>query len=184
MEFLPHGRASQIHRTHELTAAAGAARPSWPLGATLAICRASGIGSRAAAASLKATVAQANKLSNEIDSLGQQYDNLRIQLSQALAEAKIARLTAQREQKALGLGQTRSASSRPRGSWWGASTPTIQLLQSTDPQTFLDRASIMLQLQHQQGSTVSLLAAATAAANRATLTATQQAAKAKKLTAR
>ena len=168
--------------------AAGAARPSWPAAAALvSVLLPSGIGSAAQGSdpppSLKATVAQANKLSNEIDGLGQQYDELRIQLSQALAEAKIARVTAQREQKALGLGQTSVAQIAAEGYMVGGVNPTIQLLQSTDPQTFLDRASIMLQLQQQQGSTVSLLAAATAAANRATLTSTQQAAKAKKLTA-
>jgi peptidoglycan DL-endopeptidase CwlO len=191
VELLPHGRYGK-------TAFRGSRvrtsfRRGWGRAAVLAgsatllsVLLPSGISSAAKAsdppASLKATVAQANKLSNEIDSLGQQYDNLRIQLTQALAEAKIAHETAQREQKALGLGQASVAKLAAEGFMVGGFNPTIQLLQSQDPQSFLDRASIMLQLQHQQGSTVSLLASATAAANRATLTATQQAAQAKKLT--
>ena len=192
MEFLPHGRYGKT--VSRGARARTSSRRGWSRAAILAgtatlvsILLPSGISSAGPASnpptSLKATVAAANKLSNEIDSLGQQYDNLRIQLNQARAESKIARETALREEKALGLGQTSVAQLAAEGFMLGGFNPTIQLLQSSDPQSFLDRASIMLQLQHQQGSTVSLLAAATAAANRASLTATQQANRAKVLTA-
>ena len=192
MEFLPHGRYGKT--VSRGARARTSSRRGWSRAAILAstatlvsILLPSGISSAEPAgnppASLKATVAAANRLSNEIDSLGQQYDNLRIQLSQAQAESKIARETALREEKLLGLGQTSVAKLAAEGFMLGGFNPTIQLLQSPDPQSFLDRASIMLQLQHQQGSTVSLLAAATAAANRASLTATQQARKATRLTA-
>jgi peptidoglycan DL-endopeptidase CwlO len=56
----------------------------------------------------------------------------------------------------------------------GSFNPTIELLQSPDPQEFLNRASIMTQLAYQQGGTVSLLATAEAAANRARQTAAQE----------
>jgi cell wall-associated NlpC family hydrolase len=60
----------------------------------------------------------------------------------------------------------------------GGLDPTIQILQTTNPQQFLNRASIMLQLQYQQGGTMSLLQSAEDAANRAQQTATQEAAQA------
>lgn len=133
--------------------------------------------------SLQATVAAANRLSNEIDVLGQQYDALRIQLHEARAESKIARETALRDRRALSAGQAAVAKIAAEGYMANGFNPTLQLLQSSDPQQILNRASIMLQLNHQQGGTVSLLAEAEAAANRATQTANQQALLANRLSA-
>src|SRR5262249_3444104 len=61
--------------------------------------------------------------------------------------------------------------------------PTLQLLQTSNPQQLLDQTSIMLQLQRENGDKVSLVAAAEMAARRASLTAIQEQAQAKKLTA-
>jgi peptidoglycan DL-endopeptidase CwlO len=57
----------------------------------------------------------------------------------------------------------------------GGLNPSIELLQSPNSQQLLSRASIIQQLVHQQSGTVSLIAMAEAAANRAKQTAAQQA---------
>jgi cell wall-associated NlpC family hydrolase len=134
-------------------------------------------------ASLQAKVAAANRLSNEIDVLGQQYDELRIQLTQAREESKTARVTALRDERALSAGQAAVARIAAEGYMNLGFSPTLQLLQSANPQQLLNRASIMLQLNHQQGATVNLLAEAEAAAARAVQTAKQEALLAVRLSA-
>jgi peptidoglycan DL-endopeptidase CwlO len=143
-----------------------------------------GIGSAATASApktLKQLVAEANTLSNQIDVLSQQYDALKIQLTEAREEATIAKQTAQRDHKAMGAGQAQLGQIASQSYMTGGLDPTIQMLQTTNPQQFLNRASIMLQLQYQQGGTMSLLQSAEDAANRAEQTATQQEAKATSL---
>lgn len=192
MEFLPQGRYGQAKsrgiRNRER------ARRAW--GRTAILVGATVLASFAIPAgvgladpgggtppSLKATVAAANRLSNEIDALGQQYDQLRIELTQARAESKTARETALRDEQALSAGQAAVGQIAAAGYMNLGFSPTLQLLQSSDPQQLLNRASIMLQLNHQQGGTVNLLAEAEAAANRAVLTAKQESALAAKLSA-
>jgi peptidoglycan DL-endopeptidase CwlO len=146
----------------------------------------SGIGSAATASApktLKQLVAEANVLSNQIDVLGQQYDALKIQLSEARQEVSIAKQTVQRDQKAMGAGQAQVGQIASETYMMGGLDPTIQMLQTTSPQQFLNRASIMLQLQYQQGGTMSLLQTAEDAASRAAQTASQEEAQATKLSA-
>ncbi len=195
MEFLPHGRYGK-------TGSLGiGARGNAPRGARrvrgrvailagaatlMSMALPAGIGSAASTgtpASLQATVAEANKLSNQIDILGQQYDQLRIQLTEAREEAQVANETATRDQRALGAGQAAVGEIAAEGFMQGGLSPTIVLLQSADPQQFLDRASIMLQLTHEQDGTMSLLASAEGAANRAKATAAQAAGQAASLAA-
>src|ERR1019366_5891000 len=118
--------------------------------------------------------ARANRFSNEIDNLGQQYDGLKIQLSEARSEIKIAEDTALRDARALAAGEAAVGRIAAMGYMTGGINPTIQLLQSSDPQTFLNQASIMVQLQQQNGDRVTAVAAAEDAARRAQLTALQQ----------
>jgi peptidoglycan DL-endopeptidase CwlO len=145
----------------------------------------SGIGSADSVGtpSLKATVAEANALSNQIDVLGQQYDALKIELTEARSEAAIAKETSQRDQQALGAGQTQVGQIAAEGYMMGGLNSTIELLQTSSPQEFLNRASIMAQLQYQQGGTMSLLQSAEDAANRARQTAGQEESQAAKLSA-
>jgi peptidoglycan DL-endopeptidase CwlO len=160
-----------------VAAAAGAA-------GLLAIALPGGIASAEPAgtpSSFQATVAQANALSNQIDELGQQYDDLRIELQQAQAEAAVARETAARDQKALKAGQAAVAQIADQGYMTGSLDPAIQLLQSPDPQQFLSTSSILEELQHQQGGKVSLLSQAENAALRARQTAAQEQTQATKL---
>ncbi len=190
MEFLPHGRYGKI----ESRGIGRGARRGWGrvaiLGgaATLAsMVLPSGVGSAASQGgsppSLQATVAEANQLSNQIDVLGQQYDALRIQLTEARQETQVATETAQRDERALGSGQVAVGQIAAQGFMTGGLNPTLQLLQSSDPQQLLDRASIILQLTHEQDGTMSLLASAEGAANRARQTAIQTAAQAASLAA-
>jgi peptidoglycan DL-endopeptidase CwlO len=133
--------------------------------------------------SLNTLLARATKLSNEIDSLSEQYDGLRIQLTQARSEAKIARETALRDQRALAQGKVQVGQIAAQGYMSGGIDPSLQLLQTNDPQALLNRASMLQQLQQENGNKVNLLAAATAAAQRAQLTAVQQQAQATRLAA-
>jgi peptidoglycan DL-endopeptidase CwlO len=123
----------------------------------------------------QATVAEANALSNQLDVLSQQYDALKIQMTEARAESEIAEETAQRDEQALGTGQAAVAQIAAQAYMTGGLNPSIELLQSPNSQQLLSRASIIQQLVHQQSGTVSLIAAAEAAANRAKQTAAQQA---------
>jgi cell wall-associated NlpC family hydrolase len=132
---------------------------------------------------LKATIAEINKLSNEIDALGQQYDALKIQLAQAKREARLARETAKRDQKLLTSGQAAIGQIAAAGYMNGQVNPTLQLLQTSNPQQLLNQSSIMTQLQKENGDKVSLVSAAETAAKRASLTAIQEQAQATKLTA-
>ncbi len=146
----------------------------------------SGIGSAAPAGSqpsLATLVARANKLSNEIDSLGQQFDALRIQLSQARAVVRVARQTALRDQKLMTAGEMAVGQIAAQGYMSGGLNPALQLLQSSDPQSMLNRASIMVQLQQENGSKINEVRAAEAAAKRALLTAAQAERQATRLSA-
>jgi cell wall-associated NlpC family hydrolase len=134
-------------------------------------------------ASLAAKLAQVKALSEQIDHWGQQYDALRIQLQQARKEEGIARLTAQRDQKLLASGRAQIGQIAAAGYMTGSLSPTLQLLQTDDPQLLLNQASIMQQLQQENGEKVSQVTSAQAAANEALLAASQQAALAGKLTA-
>ncbi len=125
-------------------------------------------------ASLKALVAKANRLSNEIDVLGQQYDAMKIQLTEARNEAKIARESYQRDEQQLAAGQQAVGEIAAEGYMTGGVDSSLQLLQSGDPQSFLNRASIMLQLQQEDGSKLSAVAAEVEQADRARASAAQQ----------
>ena len=133
--------------------------------------------------SLKALLAKATKLSNQIVSLSEQYDGLKIQLNEAQAEARVARKAALRDAKQLIAGQTAVGQIAAQGYMTGSFDPALQLLQSSDPQSFISRASIMIQLQQENGDKVTVVAAAEAAAERARLTAQQQARRAAVLAA-
>ena len=192
MELLPQGRCGRAHSRR--ISASKRSRRAWGRAAIVAAAATlasfalpAGLGSAApgggAPTSLQALVAAANRLSNQIDVLGQQYDALRIQLTEARAESKAAQMTALRDYRALGAGQAAVARIAAEGYMTGGFNPTLELLQSSSPQQLLNRTSIILQLGHENGAKVSLLAEAEAAANRASKTATQEALLAVKLSA-
>jgi peptidoglycan DL-endopeptidase CwlO len=130
---------------------------------------------------LKQLLAEASKLSRQIDSLSQQYDALRIQYNEAKAQVKVARLTVRRDEKLLADAQTAIAQIAAAGYMTGGVDPAISLLTSPNPQSMLNRASILGQLQKENGAKLHLVATARAAAQRAKLLAIQQQHKAAKL---
>jgi cell wall-associated NlpC family hydrolase len=135
------------------------------------------------APSLKVLLARAAKISNEIDLLGQQYDAMRIQLAAAHAQFQIARETLRRDKAILAVDQSAIAGIAAAGYMAGSVNPSLQLLESANPQAMLDRASILSEIQHQNATKMSLVAAADAAAQRATLLAKQEARQAEILSA-
>lgn len=119
-------------------------------------------------------VAQATKLSNQVDSLGQQYDALRIQVAQAKSEAKLAKLAAARAEKAMAGSQLAVDQLAAMGYMNRGVDPALQLLTSGNPEQFLNQASTVLEVQNQAGMRLSLLQKAKIASQRAQLTARQQ----------
>jgi cell wall-associated NlpC family hydrolase len=119
-------------------------------------------------------VAQAKSLGHQIDVLSEQYDGLRIQLTEARAEAKTAMTTYRQDATRLVSGQAAigrlAAESYMNG---GLATP-LQVLTSPNTGSMLSRAAIMQQLQTENGDRVSALSTAEAAARRAHDTAMQQ----------
>jgi cell wall-associated NlpC family hydrolase len=134
-------------------------------------------------ANLKATLARAAALSNQIDSLSQQYDGLKIQLSTARRQAKLASQAAARDDKLISVVQAAIGHIAAQGYMTGSLDPALQLLQSANPQQLLNRASIMQQLAQENGDRLSVLAAAAADASRARTTAAQEASRATALAA-
>lgn len=124
--------------------------------------------------SLKQLLAQAAKLSRQIDDLSQQYDALRIQYTEAKAQVKIAHLTVRRDERLLTADQAAIAQIAAAGYMTGGVNPAISLLESKNPQSMLNRASILGELQKENGDKIHLVTAARAAAQRARLLAVQQ----------
>jgi peptidoglycan DL-endopeptidase CwlO len=124
--------------------------------------------------SLTSVLAEANKLSQQIDALSQQYDNLQIQLSQTQAEVKLARQNAARDRSIFAQDQGSIAAIAVESYMGGGLSPSLQLLTTSSPQSLLNRASIMTQLQRENGAKVRLVGAAVIAARRAEAAAAQQ----------
>jgi cell wall-associated NlpC family hydrolase len=132
---------------------------------------------------MKELMAKANKIARQVEVLSNQYDALKIQLQEATTETALARKAAERDAKQLTAGQLAVGQIAAQGYMTGGFDPTLQLLQSSDPQGFVNRVSIMLQLQHENGDRVTAATTAKNAAERALLTAQQEEAKAARLSA-
>jgi cell wall-associated NlpC family hydrolase len=122
---------------------------------------------RVPAPNLKTLLAEAAKLSNQIDLLSQQYDALKIQYDEAQAQLKIARETVRNDEALLARDQASIGQIAAAGYMAGGISPTMQLLQSSNPQAILNRASILAELQQENGDKISLVVSAKAAAQRA-----------------
>jgi peptidoglycan DL-endopeptidase CwlO len=185
---MPHGR----HVPRLSTSSSTIARRAAALLGAAAICAAilpGGVASATPASggtgnpTLDATLAKANALSQQIDNLSQQYDALKIQLQQAQAEAGLAKADAARDLRLLAQDQSYIGAIAVEGYMTGGMDPAMQLLETSSPQNLLNRASIMTQLQQENGAKVSLVAAADTAAVRALAAAAQQQRRAKTLAA-
>ncbi len=120
---------------------------------------------------LKELLTQAAKLSRQIDSMSQQYDALRIQYDETKAQVKIAHLTVRRDERLLASDQAAIAQIAAAGYMTGGVNPAISLLESKNPQSMLNRASILGQLQKENGAKLHMVTAARAAARRTSSTA-------------
>jgi peptidoglycan DL-endopeptidase CwlO len=171
-------RARLARRAIVLAGAAAVCAALMPGGSAVAAPMA-----RSSSPSLKAVLAEANALSEQIDSLSQQYDALKIQLAQAKAAAAVAREAAARDQLILGEDQNTIGAIAVENYMTGGINPTMQLLTTASPQGMLSRASIMTQIQQEDGLKVTQVANAVAAAQRAKEAAAQERQQAKTLTA-
>ncbi len=131
--------------------------------------------------SLQKLVDQIRVLSAQIDSMGQQYDLLHIQYQQAQQQVAIAKATISQDQKLIATDQAAVAQIASVGYMSGGVSPTLQLLQSSDPQTILARASILSPIQFQNSTKLQLVASARAAAARTRASAIQAEQRAGKL---
>ena len=124
--------------------------------------------------SLSQLVAQATKLSNQVDSLGQQYDGLQIQLSHSRAEEKLAKLAAQRADKAVNGSQQAVAQLAAMGYMNQGLDPTLQMMTSGNPELFLNQASTVQELDNQASERLSTLQRDQIASARAQATAKEE----------
>ena len=123
---------------------------------------------------LKALVAQAKQLEFQINSLSEQYDGLRIQLTRAKANAKIAQQAASRGQAALAVGQQAIAQLAAANYMNSGLDPTFQALTTGDPAQFLSQASAIAEMDQSSGVKVSTLSQQVTQALRDKQTAEQQ----------
>jgi cell wall-associated NlpC family hydrolase len=122
---------------------------------------------------LSQLTAQANQLSNEITSLGQQYDGLALQLSHAQAEVKIAQAAAGRDATALQAAQ-HAVAQLAAGSYMNEGLdPTLQILTGGNPEQYLSQASLINVLNDRAGAQLTAVRTAKVSAQRAQLTAQQ-----------
>src|SRR5215471_18395210 len=131
--------------------------------------------------SLKDLVARAKALSNEINSLNEQYNGLRIQLDQARTEAKVAAQTYRQDLVRLGAGKLAVGQLAAQSYMNGGLATPLELLTTSTADTLISRAAFMQVLQQENGDQVSQIAQAVAAAQRAQQSAAQQAKRAKQL---
>ena len=133
--------------------------------------------------SLKDLVAKARALSNEINSLNEQYDGLRIQLTQAQTEAKVAEGTYVRDLSRLGAGKLAVGQLAAQSYMNGGMATPLEVLTTSSASTLISRAAFMQVLQQENGDQVSQIAEGVAAAERARASAEQQTRRAKQLAA-
>jgi cell wall-associated NlpC family hydrolase len=123
---------------------------------------------------LTTLVAQAKQLEFQINALSEQYDGLRIQLTRAQADARIAESAASRGASALAVGQQAVAQLAAENYMNSGLDPTLQALTAGDPRQFLSQASTITELDQSSGAKVNTLSSEENQALRDKQTAEQQ----------
>ena len=123
---------------------------------------------------LSSLVAQAKQLEFQINALSEQYDGLRIQLSRAQSDARIAEQAAVRDATALASGQQAIAQLAAENYMNAGLDPTLQALTTGNPEQFLSQASTITALDQASGEKVSTLTDVEDQDQRARQTADQQ----------
>ncbi len=124
--------------------------------------------------SLNTLVAEARQLSQEVDSLGQQYDGLQIQVAHAKTEERLAKLAASRAAKALAGSRQAVAQLAAMGYMNQGLDPTLQMLTSGNPEQFLNQVSTVQELDNQAGERLTTLQQEKLASARAQATAKEE----------
>ncbi len=106
---------------------------------------------------LTSLVAQAKQLEFQINALSEQYDGLRIQLTRAQADARIAENAATRVAAALAVGQQAIAQLAAENYMTSGLDPTFQALTAGNPGQFLSQASTIAELDQSSGDRVHTL---------------------------
>ena len=157
----------KLSRTAGLAAATAAAALLVPAAASVAQTSAPQPG-------LSTLVAEAKQLEFQINALSEQYDGLRIQLSRAQADVRIADKAIARDSAALSLGQQAVAQLAAENYMSAGLDPTLQALTAGNPEQFLSQASTMTELDQSSGDEVSTLSGEENQALRDRQTAAQQ----------
>ena len=124
--------------------------------------------------SLSSLVAEARQLSNEVDSLGQQYDGLKIEITHAKSEEYFAKQAAKKADEAMAGSRAAVAQLAAMGYMNGGMNPTLQLLTSGNPGEFLSQASTVEEVDNEAGLRLSTLQREQLAASRAQEAAEQE----------
>jgi peptidoglycan DL-endopeptidase CwlO len=124
--------------------------------------------------SLSSLVAEAKQLSNQVDSLGQQYDGLKIEIAHAKSEEYFAKQAAKQANAAMAGSKAAVAQLAAMGYMNHGMSPTLQLLTSGDPGQFLNQASTVEEVNNEAGLRLSTLQREQLAASRAQEEAEQQ----------
>jgi peptidoglycan DL-endopeptidase CwlO len=164
-KFSPRGVGTAVSRSWRAA--------TFVTGATtaLALLVPAAVGDAAPAPTLSSLVAQAKQLTYQINALSEQYDGLRVQLSSAKAAAAKA---ADADSAALKTSQATVGRLAAASYESAGYDPTLQILSATNPDQYLNQASIMEQLDQTNGTRVANLQKAQAADKRAKQTAQQQ----------
>jgi len=124
--------------------------------------------------SLQTLVKEATTLSNQVDSLGQQYDELQIEIAHAKSAEKLAEQAAARANQAMAGSQEAVGQLAALGYMDGGLDPTLEMLTSGDPTKFLNQASTVEELDNQASMRLTNLQQAQLAATRAQDAATEE----------
>jgi cell wall-associated NlpC family hydrolase len=123
---------------------------------------------------LSTLVAEAKQLEFQINALSEQYDALRIQLTRAQADAKIAQNAEARDAAALEAGRQDVARLAAENYMNSGLDPALQALTVGNPGQFLNQASTITELDQSTGVKVSTLIYQETQAQRAKEVAQQQ----------
>jgi peptidoglycan DL-endopeptidase CwlO len=123
---------------------------------------------------LTTLVAQAKQLEFQINALSEQYDGLRIQLTRAQADARIAENAATRGSSALAASEQAVAQLAAANYMNSGLDPTLQALTAGNPQQFLSQASTITELDQASSDKVNTLSSQENQALRDKETADQQ----------
>jgi cell wall-associated NlpC family hydrolase len=124
--------------------------------------------------SLASLEAQAKQLEFQINALSEEYDGLRIQLSRAQTDERIAQQAAKREAAALSAGQNAIAQLAAESYMGSGLDATMQMLSTGNPGQFLGQASTVTELDDSNGQRVTALTIIEEQDQRAKQTAQQQ----------